>query len=528
MITDDRDLQTIRHPRTRRARFFAFSGLDGPWTIVCGVIGLAVALLLDHGSQFGLAIVAAAIVWAWTMTVPKRSAVGSHKFKLNDRRYQWPIFMVKEAVHAIQKGVVWIASAKEVEQLEAQQVDESTTIGLPYHQGKGTYSMVFKADGSHFSSLSRAELYLEIIKISQMITKATATAGIGGLNIGMGVRNRPQDQWLLPEMMLEVGDINAILPEALLTGKSEKEYTLEDKQNMFLYKLQQQFPQVTVQSYDVDMVIVVTVKQNSVLKRSSNNQKMTVKEMKRLPIMRIRDIVLPLLERQIGDVTILDLEGAERYLRKARDVTTLYEYYESAHSSIAHARRKEMGLEDAAVDESRVETYDRYLPNSHIIVSKDHLHIDGTYIGVIDLTTFPADEVYAHEMPFLYDAISRWSSMSVIGRTVSSNGEYTVSNTASSVMSDVFDAVGRLRSGPRAERKEAEQTDRLTEMDRSGFNQDYVVRFATLATSEDDLEEELALDFDRLLGQGLGPERVMGYSQQLAKALTTTTLIDCE
>lgn len=523
------DTPVLRHPVVRTPRFGRFEPSDWVWTGIVGIIGILISSIVFDGQIFALILVPFIVIWALTMRVSKDP-------RFNERLYLVPITTINDLdVTYRKKGIIWKQTTDKKQfakrnpkrkrsrtpfPLEVRVFDKVglRDIGLIYNQEKRTLSMVFKGDGSDVGSMSRLEQYYWLKRFSKMITKAAAIAGIRGLRMSVGIRNRPQDQWLIPETMLEVGDIDAILPKAIALNLPKSEYLDTDETDVLLHEFMNDFAEITVQTYDVDMLVVLTVKENAALRRAAQKVEIKERDLKRLPIMRIKNVIQPILERLIGEVEILGEEGAERHLRKARDVATLYDYYEAAHDEVV---RKREGVEVDIV-------YDRYLPEKNITVYKDCLNVDGTWAAVLDMTTFPADEVYAHDAASLYDTEARFSSFSIIGETFHSGREYTTKNIGNNVKSDIADFIGVIRSGPKARRKEAESEERLAEMDEAVFNQDFVIRYAVLSGSKDDLEEDIDLDIDHFSGQSLGPHRFSNPSKQWRRFLTTVTLIDCE
>ncbi|RWZ78729.1 MAG: hypothetical protein EOT05_03200 [Candidatus Microsaccharimonas sossegonensis] len=575
----DNNAPGIRHPRTRGQRFLPHEALDWFWTSIVAAFGLVtMSVLAQNGLSWltTLALVPLIIFWGITMYTPKSG-------KFNERLYQIPITLVMDwwtvavkhhelfrSEQSVQVEQA-IADAKQTEakrvgnvrrvkttvddipdaviaQFTLSEIDrersakifplevrgmvlrDGSKVGLIFQKEKRTYSMVFKTDGSRFRSMSHVNQYLTIKGYADLIKQATVTAGLRGLNIAMGVRNRPQDQWLIPETMKQVASMEVIMPEAILSEKDPETYTLDDKMNVALYEMQAEgFAELTVQSYSTDMVLVVTVKENDALRKAfeTKNKKneMSEKVFRRLTITRIKNIVFPKLDALVGGGTeILDVEQAERYLRKSRDVTTLFDYYNEAEELLLlNKERQHNGIE--VVGDAM---YDRYLPVSHVITSKTGINVDGTYATVLDMTEYPREEALAHEMADLTDAISRFTSFSVIGQSHSSNMEYIVTNNGLGAIGELADNAGIIRTGPRAERRQNERYDELRNIDESSVRQNYVIRFAALESSEEDLEEQIAADMDRFATLGYTPVQVSRPSQQWKKFLTTVTLIDCE
>lgn len=405
------------------------------------------------------------------------------------------------------------------------QIDDKTDIGLIFHRAKQTYTMVFTAPGSPVRGMSRHAQYNVMRGFADLIAKATAITGLSGLKVSMGVRNRPQDQWAIPEMLLEVCDPRVIMPNAILTEKPLEEYTDDDHRDVNLYRLGQQFSELTDISYKVDMVLTVTVAENDTMRKAFKSERLSEAAFQRLPIVSIRNIVEPLLQRLVnGNVRLLDTVGVKRYLRRAIDVSTLFHYYgEEEYSRV-------LSREQAQLDGSQqaIVTPQWHLPSSHIVATRKGVNIDGTYASVLDLTTFPQLGFDVHEMANLSDGMSTWSSFSVIGESINSGLEYAVTNRSAGMLAELKDRLGYITEGPKADMNAEARYQRLAEMASTGVNQSFVVRYATLGLSEDDVEYESGLDMDRFRGLGLGPVRVEQPSQQWLKFLTTVTLVDCE
>lgn len=576
MTTVKQDVPGFIHPKSRRIRWLPTEKLDFLWLAILFAIYMLVAIWVNTteyrwlASLVGLPIVILAIV---SMYQPERS-------KYNERIYQIVITSWKNFVlSTLKKGEVYRseASVKMEIALKSQlvqtarnagntkvvdftvhdlppdiiaeftlgdeekrrlsnvfplevrglRVSDDDTIGLIYNKTKQTYSIVFKADGSGIRDSSRLSQYHTMRQYAALITKTTAIAGLRGLKLSMGIRNRPQDQWLIPETALLVSDPGVVMPSAIRLKKDVADYTQDDLMDVALHELQNDFAELGVHSYSVDMMIVITVNENEALRLAFKNERMQERDFRRLPIMKIRNVVLPALKKLVsGDIEILDVHGAERYLRQARDVATLFDFY--GNDELRKVLERERTLSNE-IDQSSINTphYD-YLPLSHIVSSRTGINVDGTFASVLDLTTFPEGETSVHDMPYLSDAESTWSSFSIIGESVRSGFEYLITNNLTGIVSELKDKVGIISDDARSQRKASEQFDRLVEMDNAGVNQNFIVRFATLDISEDDLEEQFAKDIDRFSGLGLGPIAVTQPSQQWLKFLTTVTLVDCE
>lgn len=569
------DVPAIKHPENRKARMLPTDRSDFIWTGILGTLWILSSSYLattDLGWLTSLTVIPVIGLYLLSMYTPENS-------KYNERIYRVPIVVARNWKLAMNHGEMFrseesVKLEREIAQelteeerksgssrrvivdasdldafsigdfdltmddyrrilkvfpLEGRglRVDENETLGLIYHKEKHTYSMVFCADGSPMRNLPHTAQYGVMRGFASLISKTTAAAGFRGLSVSSGIRNRPQDQWLIPETMLEVGDPDVILPRVIAMGIPEEEWTADDRMDVNLHYLQNDFAELTVQSNSIAMMFVITVKETEPLRQAFKKSSMPEKEFRRLPIVRIQKMILPTLEKLVGGpVRILDVPGIERYLREARDVATLFSYNNEAELTKVTQREQARQGEPVVIDS---DDYRRYLPKSHIIAKKHYLNVDGTYASVLDMTTFPQEPpMHAHEMPDLADAESRWSSFSVIGQAAKSGLEYTVLNNVTGILGDLADRIGIVRSGPKVERKQNEQYDWLSDIERARATQQFVVRFATLQVSEEELEEDLAKDVSRFTGLGFGPVQVAQESQQWSKFLTTVTLVDCE
>jgi hypothetical protein len=492
-------------------RFLRLSTSDKIWTASYAFIAGLVFLLLSSQGVSSLVGAALVVLWMLSMLTPETNQ--------DERIYQMPLSFIQDALMSLQKDI-WSQSKKEPRGKRAikpfpLEVREFGDVGLVYNQIKRTYSMIITSEGSPISSMSMLGQYAAVQSLASLVTKAAATAGRGGLKIAMGLRARPQDPWLVPNTLNEVADINVILPSALATHKPESEWTNDDKRAIFLNKILESYADIVDLSASVEMILVVTVKDTDEFRRAFKEGVIYDKEMRNQSITRIRNVIIPYLERLIGDVTVLDGEGAEKYLRKAWDVVTLNDYY-------LMAQKRLMGTADAEG------TLTQYLPASHIKAYPDCVEIDGTFATTLKITSFPFEEVYAHRVQEVYDSMARWSSTSVIGETLHSGREYNILNGLTGLTTDAADRFGVIRSGPRAERRDEERIGRLREMDNAVYNQDFVPVVAVLAGSREELMEEYGLEADRLTAAGYSHIRVLGRSKQLPSFLTATTLIDLE
>jgi hypothetical protein len=511
MAIDSERVPAIRHPKERsmRLRLQSFSMGDWIWT---GLYGSVMAVLVLAAGNFGSLLGAGLFtLWLVSMYVPKT--------KWDERIYQMPLSALRDFGLVLKRGYVWKERGKTWRSKRPVkpfplEVRELGDVGLVYNQAKRNYNMIFSAEGSRITTYSALDQYLAMRNLSRVIAKAAAAAGRGGLKFGMGFRARPQDQWLIPNALSEVVDARIIQPVEV-AAKPEAERTNEEHRVMWLHNFLREFTSMTEYTVDVGMFFVITVPDDKVFQKVHKAGELSDELERRLRTHRLRKLLVPALEQIIGPVEVLDGDGAERYLRMARDIATLDEYYDMVQG------RREVG-EDAEWE------LDHHVPTSHIRAGHDYVEIDGTFATTIKITSFPEPLVVAHDMQNMYDSATSWASISVIGETYNGGKEYMLRNGSSSLLDDAADTVGLIRGGAKAEKKAAEFNERNHEIVDAVFNQDYVHLTAILATSLEELQLEYELESDRLGAEGFGHMRVLGRSKQLSSFLTATTLIDLE
>ena len=313
-------------------------------------------------------------------------------------------------------------------------------------------------------------------------------------------------------MISTFGEVEVAVTAAEAEDKSIADYTAYDHRMAFLQRVQLAQEEISDMSNDIDMVMVVTVKGTEAFQRASKKSRISEEEFSRQPIIRIRNVVLPLLEKVVaGKVTVLDGEGAERYLRKSWDTATLKDYYNGAHE-------RELRGDEVRLDE--------WYPQHFIKQFKDYVQIDGTFGATLKVTTLPHAEAFPFENRVFYAAHARYYANSVIGETQHGRWAYNFLNLGSGMLGDVVDKIGIDRSGPRAEQRELEVNERLREINDAVYIQDYCPLVAVSGSSREELEFNLENEVERLSGEGMQTERVVGERNQLNWYLTATTLID--
>lgn len=498
---------TVRHPKKRSMRFFKFNRNDLTWTALYAITTIALSVIV--GNTWNRGVVAVAVVlWCLTM-LPVES--------LNDRVYFGPIAAIDNLRIRLNGNYTWKASSRETSAKRRRNVrimklavKAFGDLGLIYNQKRNTYSMVFLAGGSPISSQNLAAQFASHQQIANIFTKAASAAKVT-VELSTGVRARPEDPWEFWDMMITYGEKEVAETLAEFEQKTVEQFTEYDHRMKYLQTVQFAQKEISDMSNDIDMIMVVTVAGTEAFKTALKKRSITEEELSRQPIDRIRKVITPLLEKvTAGKITILDEEGAERYLRKGWDVN-LREYYDRAHERASRG------------DDIKP---DQWYPSRFIKQHKDYVQIDDTFGATLKVSSFPRGDAFPFEARVFYAAHARYYANSVIGETQHGRWAYNFLNLGSGFLGDAIETIGIDRSGPRAERREQEKNDRLREIDESVYIQDYCPVVAVSGNSLEELEANIELETDRLSAEGMQTIRVIGERNQLSWYLSATTLID--
>lgn len=496
------------HPKKRSHRFFVMSTRDIVWTGFSALL-MTVAIATASSSIRTYILILGVVTWILSM----------FKLPKNDERVYWqPVLLVSNWLLRSFRayGLIWDNSQpskrlrRAVNPIIPLKVVGFGDIGLIYNRHRDTFSIVFTALGSEISSMNIAAQKAKQDELAEAVRKMAASVK-EPVQVSFGVRARPEDPYALFNEIALRGEPEVVLPRAL--EKDPSTYTDEDRRMLFLHSVQRELPSILEMANDVDMFMVVSVRSTDAFKRALKKRSIKDKELNKQPIMRLKSLALPHLEKVTGEqVTVLDAEGVERFLRKAWDVTGLREYYERAH------RRRVAGEEIIP---------DKWYPQQHIKVGPSHVEIDSTFGSVIKITGFPVDQAPPFRAREFYWSTARWHSHVIIGETVHGGVEYNLSVGGHGILGDIKEILGFDQTSPRERRKAQEVDERLDEIAQSVYTQAFNAYVAVSSTkSLDDLEDEVQAELERLAAIGFSPVLVTGESAQLLAYLSATTAID--
>lgn len=514
-------------PTRPRTNFFPLVGWDYPWTVLMSIITLL--FIAQYRDLSNLVVAIGLVVWVVTM-LPAR--------KKEERVYF--LFLVApfiELILTLKSGVDWKSSNKQKSAANSArkypyEIREFGSMGLVYNLFDHTYSMIFEVTGSNISVENLVTQYGMNARFGDLFLKASAITKLKGLLITFGFDIRPESPYEIENVFAARGALDVVKPLAQAEAKDIKDYTQYDHRMAFYHQLYKEMVSMTKPASSPQMVYVVTVddsrKFRSILKKS----KYYSSEMRKQPLIRIKNTIMSQLSLLADDVKVLDGFSAELYLRRAWDVK-LEGYFEEIELRLA-----------SSIDETGGEyEYDQennHAPREIIAMHPDRLQMDGTHLSTIVLTENPLDQSpvnFVRDYTSVFDLPANYYSVSVTAKTKKGSRQYNVraaSSTIASVSTDILDAGV---SGVRRERMEQERDEGMRMLDASLYTADYTIRIAilnaepfTLETDDPDkprigLEDEVISCVDALTKDGLGPEPVTMRFRQKMEALSAVTHI---
>lgn len=491
-----------KHPMKRSQRYMSFSVAD---YIYCGIVA-AVVLIgapLLEGAPGGLVYVAATLGLAASLIISPSTDV---------RLYELPYVRFKGwYIRIVKKGVLW-----EEDQSDngiPWQIYDLGDTALILNRKNNLVSFVLTAEGSNIASLD-----VEGQKSSQDLIAECIRAAAGSVSesvqISFGFRARPENPYVLYRALAQRGEASVVLHDTQAPSAN----TAEARREAFLHALLEELkPSIVDQSNDVEMYVLVSMHSTPELRRALKKRTILKRNLSRQPIMRLRNTVLVYFrDRIIQDQTVhvLDLEGAERFLRIGWDISGLEAYFEEAEQRWQSTEAKPT----------------EWAPQHHISVGHDYVKMDGTYGATLKLTLFPVSQSLPYATPYqtreFYWTPARWHARAVIGQTVRGNLEYSVTKRGHGILKDAKDIVGMDQDDARSQRQAQEGADRLEELDKSGFAQYFNAYVAVSALTLEELEDEVMLEYERLLSAGYGPVRIVGEGFQRDAYLSAVTGLD--
>ncbi len=502
----------IPHPRTMRVNFFPFDVFDYVWT---SLIFVACLLLAQSWGDFGsLAWLVFGAIWFVTMWPIFPT--------MNERLYYLGLVApFKELYFHRKKGYIWRKGQKEKYPYE---VREFGKMGLIYTLDRQTYSMIFSMKGSPVAALSLVSQYGHNAQHAEILRRASASTGLRGLELTLGYDIRPENPFAVRYELALGGDLNVVLPEALVNGTPESEYTAKDHREVFRRQIANEMELMALDAPQVSMVAVFTIKDNRVFRRILRQGMFYSHQVRRETLVRIRENLTTLLRTVYEGVEMLNGDQAEEYLRKSRDIAEIYEFYSQMDEfySDEEQRRTMQG------DESFVPSSDRpvyHAPFDHIIANPESLTMDGTSIALIRLTEFPLDQPpvdYLREYSSVFNLPVPFFSLNVSGKTKKGSLQSFIKGPRETFMDTTLEMVGNAKGG-----SEQDEVNERREAERQRLKASYTIDFkpsvVILAANQEDLDSQVLSTIDLLREKNLGPVHVKGRFRQWREVLSTVT-----
>jgi hypothetical protein len=310
-------------------------------------------------------------------------------------------------------------------------------IGMAHNKLRGTDSCVIIGTGSDIASLNLAAQRARISYFADN-TKRVSSRPQFGVGMNSVFRIDPFNPWHLADDQAETVHPEIFLPVGLekpldqLTSAEHRRYMLHLNGREVNAVLQ---PKVS----DTVMATVVTIKRYGALKTFVHELRQNEKrrrfgrkpaapkpfsdmEVFMLPIMDVaRTCKEGLTAAGVEGVRILNQKELEAYFRGAWDITDKQDYNRQQHEGtlgpVSH------------------------WPQERICVTKTTSVFDNTTHAVLQITGLPTPSL-PHFMRLLHSVDARWRSVSLVGETIRSTGDYLALGRVASLLSVGADLYG--------------------------------------------------------------------------------------
>jgi len=507
----------VSHPTRMRVNFFPMDeASDYVWSVILIVLSIVFNALWQDFGAFAWLI--GFVLWIITMwpVVPSK-----------EERLYYLVFIApfRELYQMYKKGVIWKNGQKEKFPYE---VHEFGKMGLIYDTSKQTYSMVFGMTGSAASTLSLLGQYGHNAQIAEILRRASASTGLRGLQVTFGYDIRPENPLAVRYILSEMGDINVMLPEALMNDKPVEDYTAKDKREVALRQIANEMEMMALDASSVTMVYVITMQNNRVFRKILRSGEFYSHQVRRQSLIRIKETLTTLLRTVAQGIEMYDGDQAEEYLRKCRDIAHYYEYCGLINQQLA-AGEEGSEQDELLTDEEKVKIL--HAPNEHIIANQDSLTMDGTSGSVVRITEFPLDQPpvnYVREYSSVFNLPAPFFSVNVTGKTKKGSVQSFTKETTNTLTDAARTMTGRQKRGVAQEEMETEREAEERRL-RASYTIDFKPSVAILAADDengrDNLDLQVLATIDQLKEKGLGPVQVTGRFRQFNEVLSAITHI---
>jgi|GEM_PF-4768906 len=506
---------TVDNPQSLSQRYFSITRADVPYLCSAAIV-IATARITTNTLVAFVVFVVAALFFA------KYSPKGRAYYVLLKKLDSWKI-------RRPDKGVLWLAPSgkasknrrirlrrRQAEVLPVK-VQSLQHIGLAHNKGFKTDSIVVVGDGSDDAALSLAAQRQKIAEKAQTIMRLASRPDVG-VGVSFVFRKHPFNVYPLLDDQMRTNHPDIMVPAALVTP--EKDLSRADLRRRNIRAIVDEKNElVKAKGSDIEMAAIVTIKRYGVLsvlaklssqsnkessgkrrpfgrKRAQKSPKTLQKfNFKRLPIVDIAETCKEALTSNgVANVRILDEKGMEAFQRGTWDNADMTDFYRQQHS-------KTLG------------EYSHW-PAKKISVTHNTATFDNTTHTVLRITGLPGPSLPSF-MRQLHALGSRWYSVTLVGETISSTGDYLALNRITSVSAAIAEGTGS-DTGMKTQRKLDAVQERQARVSNLKYLHLYNILLCITDPDPEKVENDAAdvsRDLEGLLG--ISTHRISGESFQI-------------
>lgn len=499
----------VPHPRYMKASLFPIDDpIDIMWSAAIFVATMYVGNL--WGDYYSVAWVLGISLWLLTM---------SPVFRTKDERLYYLILIAPfiELGYVLKKGYIWKTGQRPNFPYE---VHDFGSMGLIYDTNDKSYSLPFKVKGSRVGTYMLDEQWGWNRQLADIIERASISTGLRGLEFTFGYGIRSEDPFVVQYMLTALGNVDAVLPEALVTNKAPKDYTALDERFVNLRTIANEMEEMGLGAAKPTMTVTVTVKKSRKFEKILKKGVAYSEDLQGQTLIQVRNTLVSLLQNVYEDPQLMNGAEAQEYLYLQRTANPQVYYAEKMEAQAAAAMRQQEGS-DADDDAVSVLNDTYHAPQQYIRAHPKCLAMDGTYGTTFRLTEVPLDQPpvdYFRDFSGIFDIPALYFSVSITGRTKKGSTQYATKDASSRVSKTFREMSGTEQDGIVAEEaamKEEAERRRL----RANYTVDFVPRITILSDDRAQLEKWAREADAQLQQRQLGPARVKWRFRQRREVL---------
>jgi hypothetical protein len=394
-------------------------------------------------------------------------------------------------------------------------------IGLLFNVSDNTDSVVIAVEGSDAVSRGLAHRFYVQRVLAKLNEELAAMFSDYGISLGYMQRKRPVVDVDMQENYMHNLHPDVAVADVNLSPADEAKLSPRELRALRLRRNVNQVHEIEMANGCTPLqVITLTIRREGVLHKAfSHGTSLAEDSVRHLDVSKITTKTINYLENNgISGAHALSAPELLDYTRGGWDLVTLQDYhYQRAGSNFLDS----VFGGDVSTGESLSDTSPVHMPQVAIDVYRDHMVIDGTYCGVIELTKGPnlAEPFYDDELYSPADI--RWPAITAVASSTKTTSDTLLVgagiNLSRTLTENLFSrktAKMQLR-----ERRQLEHEETLS------VNRFFLSYKRYIAIVNDDWSkfvqetEDMMAIADRI---GLGPRRVKGECRQLPHFLSAT------